>query len=80
MRGSTYLNAIPINIITYNLYILVADTSYAHCSHGEMRLVDGPSRVEVYIHGVWVTMCDPGWDTLDGNVFCHQLGHQPCGV
>ena len=39
MRGSTYLNSIPINIITFNLYILVADTLYAHCSHGEVRLV-----------------------------------------
>ena len=84
MRGSTYFNSITINIITFTLYIPVADTSYANCSHGEVRLVNGPSpsegRVEVCIHNVWGTVCDPGWDTLDANVVCHQLGHQPYGV
>ena len=50
------------------------------CTHGELRLVDGPvesaGRVEVCIHGVWGAMC--GDLINDGNfstVVCRQLGY-----
>ena len=70
-------------IIKFLFLFVAADTLYVNCSHGEVRLVNGPSpvegRVEVCIHNAWGTVCDAGWDTMDANVICHQLGHQKYG-
>lgn len=56
---------------------------YSNCTSGAVRLMDGPSlsegRVEVCVNNVWGTICDAGWDTMDGNVVCKQLGFQAYG-
>ena len=47
------------------------------CSHGDAKLVDGPTsyegRVEVCVDGAWYTVCGEGFDRDGGQVICSQL-------
>ena len=50
---------------------------------GDLRLVRGLStstsyssgRLEIYLNGLWGTVCDDGWDSTNSDVACRQLGY-----
>ncbi|XP_012686740.2 neurotrypsin [Clupea harengus] len=54
------------------------DWGYCDCKQGSMRLQGGRSRlegaVEVYLNGVWGSICSNSWDDRDAAVVCKQLG------
>ncbi|KAL3880243.1 hypothetical protein ACJMK2_032492, partial [Sinanodonta woodiana] len=45
----------------------------------DIRLAGGNSelegRVEVYHNGVWGTVCNNGYDSMDAEVICYMLGY-----
>ena len=55
-----------------------ADTLYANCSDGDVRLSGGSSsnqgRLEVCINHAWGTVCNNGFSSEEALVACRQLG------
>ena len=50
----------------------------AECTHGDVRLVGGPSnvqgRVELCLYGIWGTVSQDQFTNPDAWVVCRQLG------
>ena len=65
------------------LLILDTTVTFANCTHGELRLAGSSivtkGRVEICFNGVWDTVRDNGWNTVDANVVSNQLGDYPSG-
>ena len=65
--------------------IIYYEVIFAECRDGDVRLVDGDNydatsgRVEYCVGGLWGTVCDYGWETVDAKVLCQQLGFNPIG-
>ena len=66
------------------LLILDTTVTFTNCTHGELRLAGSnivtKGRVEICFNGVWGTVCDNDWSTVDANVVCNQLGYYPSGT
>ena len=52
-------------------------------SEGEVRLIGGENSlqgtVQICIGGVWGSVCDSGWGTMDAIVVCSQLDNTTIG-
>ncbi|KAG6933879.1 protease, serine 12, partial [Chelydra serpentina] len=53
------------------------DWGYCGCKQGSVRLRGGKNEfegtVEVYLNGIWGTICSSHWDNNDASVICRQL-------
>ena len=54
------------------------------CIEGSVRLSGGDIEQEgipeVCVSGVWGSICDNGWSSIDGIVLCRQLGFHDIGI
>ncbi|XP_063166233.1 neurotrypsin isoform X3 [Candoia aspera] len=53
------------------------DWGYCDCRQGSVRLKGGRNEfegtVEIYLNGIWGTICSDRWDNADASVICKQL-------
>ena len=58
--------------------LLDSSTQMSVCTHGKVRLVNGPTsiegRVEVCINNAWGTVCHNEFSSEDARVICRTVG------
>lgn len=46
---------------------------------GQLLISSGPNehegRLEIYMHGIWGSVCEDLFDDIDATVACRQLGY-----
>ena len=59
--------------------LLLTSAGTGSCDDGDVQLVGGKTeregRVEICYNGVWGAVCADGWDEVNANVVCVQLGY-----
>ena len=64
-------------------FIKVLSVSVSCSTEASIQLVGGMNdyegRVEICSGGVWSTVCDEFWGSLDAQVVCRQLGYSADG-
>ena len=62
----------------YTILATALSTSFANCTDGELRLMDGTvdseGRVEICINNAWGAVCEAGFTREEATVVCRQLG------
>ena len=67
-----------------SMYVLKCITEPEGCTEGSIRLSGGDIEQEgipeVCVNGVWGSICDSGWSSIDGQVICRELGYGDIGI
>ena len=65
-------------------FLLTDNIQRSNCTDGAVRLINGSGphegRLEVCVNEAWGTVCSNGWDQIDTNVVCNQLGYLSFGT
>ena len=65
-------------------FIQDPETKFEECTHGSMRLEDGPNvregRAEICLNNAWGTVCSQLFDDDDAAVVCSQIGFERDGM
>ena len=78
-QGRFWLLILECIFVCILLCFVTNVTGTNDCKDGEVRLVGGENeregRVEICYNRVWGTVCYNGWDEVDANAVCQQLGY-----
>ena len=66
------------------IFLTYVSSEPERCVEGSARLSGGDIEQEgipeVCVNGVWGSICDNGWSSVDGRVLCKQLGYDDIGI